>query len=230
MALLIVAEQYKLNPWTKEIYAFVDQKSGGVVPVVGVDGWIRIINEHPQYDGMDAARYADEVDKDKKNCPLWCEIVMHRKDREHSMPIREYLDECYREMDYNNPWKTHPKRFLRHKAVIQAARYTFGFAGIYDEDEAERIIEGEVVASTTPTGQDTARLNALVEPPKPKTQPPITVEEVTQMFTEAQTQDAFDEASSLIGEFKSAKDRKVLIEAAKECEARLAEKRERRQK
>ncbi len=49
-ALLIVANQYGLNPWTKEIYAFPDK--GGIVPVVGVDGWARIINEHPQFDGM----------------------------------------------------------------------------------------------------------------------------------------------------------------------------------
>ena len=37
-ALLIVAGQYGLNPWTKEIYAFPDKKNG-IVPVVGVDGW-----------------------------------------------------------------------------------------------------------------------------------------------------------------------------------------------
>ena len=37
-ALLIVANQYGLNPWTKEIYAFPD-KNNGIVPVVGVDGW-----------------------------------------------------------------------------------------------------------------------------------------------------------------------------------------------
>ena len=51
-ALLIVAGQYGLNPWTKEIYAFPDKKNG-IVPVVGVDGWARIINEHPQFDGME---------------------------------------------------------------------------------------------------------------------------------------------------------------------------------
>jgi hypothetical protein len=45
-ALLIVANQYGLNPWTKEIYAFPD-KNNGIVPVVGVDGWSRIINEPP---------------------------------------------------------------------------------------------------------------------------------------------------------------------------------------
>ena len=51
MALCIVADQYKLNPWTKEIYAFPD-KNNGIVPVVGVDGWARIINEHEQFDGI----------------------------------------------------------------------------------------------------------------------------------------------------------------------------------
>lgn len=40
IALLIVANQYGLNPWTKEIYAFPD-KQNGIVPVVGVDGWSR---------------------------------------------------------------------------------------------------------------------------------------------------------------------------------------------
>ena len=41
-ALLIVAERFKLNPFTKEIYAFPDNKTGGIVPVIGVDGWNRI--------------------------------------------------------------------------------------------------------------------------------------------------------------------------------------------
>ena len=50
-ALLVVANQYGLNPWTNEVYAFPN--NGGIVPIVGVDGWARIMNEHPQYDGMD---------------------------------------------------------------------------------------------------------------------------------------------------------------------------------
>jgi hypothetical protein len=32
---------------------------------------------------------------------------------------------------------------LRHKAMIQCARIAFGYGGIYDHDEAERIMEGE---------------------------------------------------------------------------------------
>ncbi len=45
----------------------------------------------------------------------------------------------------NGPWQTHTKRMLRHKALIQCSRIAFGFVGIYDEDEAQRIIEGQAV-------------------------------------------------------------------------------------
>ena len=51
MAFMIVANQYHLNPFTKEIYAF-PTKAGGVQPIVSVDGWAKIMNDHPQFDGM----------------------------------------------------------------------------------------------------------------------------------------------------------------------------------
>lgn len=139
-ALLIVANQYRLNPWTKEIYAFPDK--GGIVPVVGLDGWARIINEHPQFDGM-------EFEQDNDSCT--CRIF--RKDRSHPVAVTEYMSECKRS---TQPWQSHPKRMLRHKATIQCARLAFGFAGIYDQDEAERIVEkdmGRVVTIEAPTDE-----------------------------------------------------------------------------
>jgi len=149
IALLVVADQYKLNPWTKEIYAFPD-KSGGIVPVVGVDGWSRIINSHPDFDGMEFVE-AEEMIKnpEHKPCPEWVQCAIYRKDRSHPVSIREHLDECYRGLMGNppkpGPWQTHTKRFLRHKAMIQCARLAFGFVGIFDPDEAERIIEAEII-------------------------------------------------------------------------------------
>ena len=132
MALTIVANQYQLNPFTKELYAFPD-KSGGIVPVVGVDGWARIINEHPQFDGMEFVMSADGSE---------CVCRIYRKDRAHAIEVVEYLAECKRNTD---PWRTSPRRMLRHKAMIQCARYAFGFAGIYDPDEAERIVAAQDV-------------------------------------------------------------------------------------
>ncbi|WP_082551420.1 phage recombination protein Bet [Pseudorhodoferax sp. Leaf265] len=128
-ALLIVANQYGLNPWTKEIYAFPD-RNNGIVPVVGVDGWSRIINSHPEFDGMD-------FEQDDEGCT--CRI--HRKDRKHPICVTEFMAECRR--DGVGPWKSHPRRMLRHKAMIQCARLAFGYGGIYDQDEAERIIDAD---------------------------------------------------------------------------------------
>ena len=51
--------------------------------------------------------------------------------------MTEYYSECVRSTD---PWKM-KHRMLRHKALIQAARYAFGFSGIYDEDEGAKIAE-----------------------------------------------------------------------------------------
>ena len=128
-ALLIVANQYGLNPFAREIFAFPDK--GGIVPVVGVDGWSRIMNTHSQFDGMDFKSDAES-----------CTCIIYRKDRTHPTSATEYMDECKRD---NSPaWKSHPRRMLRHKAMIQAARLAFGFTGIYDQDEAERIVEIDV--------------------------------------------------------------------------------------
>lgn len=155
-ALLIVASQYKLNPWTKEIYAFPD-KSKGIIPVVGVDGWSRIINSNPNLNGIEFV-FSDNMvrmNKAKVDCPEWVDCLIYRKDRDRPTVVREYLDEVYREpMGQNSfagPWQSHPKRFLRHKALIQCARLAFGFVGIYDQDEAERINEsGQPVKDVTP--------------------------------------------------------------------------------
>jgi phage recombination protein Bet len=142
-ALLIVAKAHNLNPWTKEIYAFPSRQ--GIVPIVGVDGWARIINEHPQFDGMDF-----EQDDEKCTCRI------HRKDRSHPVAVTEYMAECRRSTD---PWNTHPKRMLRHKAMIQAARLAFSFAGIYDPDEGERVLAAENAIDVTPVEEREQQTN-----------------------------------------------------------------------
>lgn len=145
MALLVVADQYNLNPWTKEIYAFPSDK--GIIPIIGVDGWVRIINEHPQLDSIEF----EYPDSDVSQEDYYVECIIRRKDRAAPIRVREYLAECKRN---TGPWNSHPRRMNRHKALIQAGRIAFGFAGIYDPDEAERIrdsqaIEGEIARKPT---------------------------------------------------------------------------------
>jgi len=102
------------------------------------------MNDHEQMDGIEF-RYSEETVTHKgKNCHVWIECIITRKDRSKPIVVREYFDEVVRSVNFTTPWDTHPKRMHRHKAEIQAVRIAFGFAGIYDEDEAERIIEKDI--------------------------------------------------------------------------------------
>ena len=139
-AFLMVAKQYNLNPLTKEIFAF--PANGGIQPVVSIDGWMKLINSHPEFDGMG---FEDKLDESGNPIAVTCRI--HRKDRAHAIEATEYLAECKRETDV---WKKWPRRMLRHKAAIQAARYAFGFAGIVDPDEAERGVAVATVVEEVP--------------------------------------------------------------------------------
>lgn len=199
MALMIVAEEYNLNPFLKEIYAFRNKSDGGIVPVIGVDGWNRISNDHPKYDGCEF-RYSEKiVDIDPASgarlCPEWCEVVIYRNDRTRPTVIREYLDEVYvaprkkGNSDYvhRGPWQTHTKRFLRHKAQIQGMRIAFGFSNVYDEDEARTVfdapggpiidgegqrVEGETTTETTTTGA-TSKLDQFATKANGETEGPV---------------------------------------------------------
>src|SRR3546814_8305592 len=63
-----------------------------------------------------------------------CTCIIYRKDRAHPTEVTEFMSECKRG---TQPWQSHPRRMLRHKAPIQRARLAFGFGGIYDQDRSE---------------------------------------------------------------------------------------------
>lgn len=139
MAFCVVANQYKLNPFLKEIYAFPG-KNGGIVPIVGIDGWLKLINTHPKFDGMDVEMSADGTE---------CTCRIYRKGNQHPTVITEYLSECQKNTD---PWRQWPRRMLRHKAIMQCGRVAFGFGGIYDEDEGKDVAGG--MRNATPEKTD----------------------------------------------------------------------------
>ena len=199
MALLVVADQYNLNPFTKEIYAFPD-KQNGIVPIVGIDGWSRIINENHQFDGMEFTQSANMMDMpNAKPAPEWIECIIYRKDRDHPIKVREYLDEVYRppfKAGMSGPWQTHTKRMLRHKTMIQAARIAFGYTGVYDPDEGERIIEGQVIEHRAPQTAASNIESALNAKPADEVAG-VSYAAIAEMLNKAETKDQIDEAVSL---------------------------------
>lgn len=134
-AFCLVAKEHGLNPFTKEIFAF--PTGGAIQPIVSVDGWMKLINSHPDFDGMDF------IDVREGDTLVSITCRMYRKGRSHPVEVTEYMAECLRPTP---TWKQWPARMLRHKAAIQAARYAFGFAGIMEPDEAERIGDVRIVS------------------------------------------------------------------------------------
>ena len=176
-AFLLVADQFGLNPFTDEIHAF--PQGGGIKAVVGIDGFIRIANSNPQFDGFE---HVYSHDKEGKIRSVLCRV--YRKDRTHATEAEEFLDECFRKTD---PWIKTPRRMLRHKATIQAIRYAFGISGIYERDEVERIddaplrvvssagIQSRLDAANGPvTGPAQGNPGLLSSPPEEQ-EPPVEV-------------------------------------------------------
>lgn len=129
MALVIVANEHGLNPFTRQIYAFPD-KGGGIVPVISIDGWISMMTTHPAFDGIEFSFVEGGDGK-----PHSCTATISVKGRSKAVAVTEYYGECFRNTD---PWRSMPRRMLRHKALIQCCRVAFGFSGL-DPDEAESL-------------------------------------------------------------------------------------------
>lgn len=129
-----VCAKYGLNPLVKECAAFV---SGGKLQmVVMIDGFYKVVNRQPDFDGV---TFEDHFDEKGDLFSITCS--MHLKNRSHPVTVTEYLKEC--KDPKSSVWTKWPGRMLRHKAYIQCARMAFGLTEMVDNDEADRISSGE---------------------------------------------------------------------------------------
>jgi hypothetical protein len=176
--LLVTAERLSLDPLGGEIYAmprtsfgFTDTSANGqcdspVILALSIDGWSKVINAHPQFDGMSFS----ESQAQQSGLPLYLECTLYRKDRRVATSVREYMSEVN---TASGAWLTHPRRMLRHKAMVQCARLSFGLGCLYEPDEAERVRDaisggasGQNLKSISGLGSE--KVNAAARPNPPK--------------------------------------------------------------
>ncbi len=166
----LFAERLGLNPLAGEFAVSFDQ-AGKVVPVVKIDGWFRLVAEHPQYDGMDVEYGPQTTTPNGFSAAEWVEVRLWRKDRQRPTVAREWLQECYWPM---TAWDTHPNRCLRHKAFSQSARMAFAF-GVVEPDELERALALTRKPEAKQAPKDPAKATVLsaasTNPPAPEPAP-----------------------------------------------------------
>jgi len=161
IAFLMVCDRYDLNPFMRQIHAYYDSRRSSVVPIVGVDGWVDLVGREKRFEGMEFQEFSDETSG--KLLAYLCRIYI--QGMRVPIEVTERLTECYRNTE---PWNKMPHRMLRHKSLIQAARYAFGFSGIFDEDEGRDIVAGSVEPFTEPKSLQEAR-----QAPDPPTDPQV---------------------------------------------------------
>jgi len=145
-AFLVVANRYNLDPFIRQIYAF-PTKSGGIQPVVSVDGWLSIMQGHAAFDGYE---YEEILEG---SAIIGGKITIWRKDRTRPTIHREWFSENKRN---TSPWNDMPRRMMENRTAVQGIRRAFNVSGIMDPEEAERMAEINVTSQSTELSRTTA--------------------------------------------------------------------------
>lgn len=157
MVLLLVCENFGLNPFNREIYAFRG-KSGDIVPVVSLDGWAKIVRSQKDFNGVTFAfsNNTVKVPGSAQGLPEFVECAMRLKGVDEPIVIQEFMVECFN--DKSPVWRKWPRRMLRTRAFIQCARLAFSLTGLYDEGEdfAEDLSGMVATGSVPPQAQQPA--------------------------------------------------------------------------
>ena len=157
MVLLLVCENFGLNPFKREIFAFRG-KGGEIVPLVSLDGWAKIVRSQKDFNGVTFAfsNNTVKVPGCAQELPEFVECAMRLKGVDEPIVIQEFMVECFN--DKSPVWRKWPRRMLRTRAFIQCARLAFSLTGLYDEGEdfAEDLSGMVATGSEQPQAQQPA--------------------------------------------------------------------------
>jgi len=120
---LEVCRSTGLNPFTREVYYVADK---GLI-MAGRDGYLRIANEHPMFDGMETT-----VERDDKKIPIKATCTVWRKDRSHPIKCEAYYNEYVKSSPV---WQTYKSAMIGKVAEVLALKRSFSINGVVTEEE-----------------------------------------------------------------------------------------------
>jgi hypothetical protein len=152
------------------------------------DGYLRVANEHPQFDGMSTT-----VERDAKNVPIKATCCVWRKDRSHPITCEAYYSE-YRK---SSPvWNQYPSAMISKVAEVLALKRSFSINGVVTEEE----IGNQAERGSTEAAQSVAK-EKIAKGKKPEVIDAVPVEDTLKQSIE-QT----DRYKTLIKAFAEMKD------------------------
>jgi len=130
LQLLRLADKYQLDPLANEVGIF-QHDDATQSAYITIDGWSKLINQHPQYAGM-SLRESSELTNE---IPNWMECTIYRNDRILPIVIKEYFQEV---RTHHASWYQMPRRMLRHRVIQQCARLALGISAAEFHTDAQQ--------------------------------------------------------------------------------------------
>ena len=140
--LLELAKRYKLDPFSKQIWALKYGNNPAMI-FASRDGLLAIAHRSGMFDGIESApNFDDRGALESATC------TVYRKDISHPFRKTVYLREY---SNNSNPlWKSKPITMLCKVAEAQALRQAFSVSGLYDDAEINR---EDMIATSKPQSQ-----------------------------------------------------------------------------
>jgi len=110
---LYLTQHYQIDPLLGDVTILY--QSGRWIPHITMDGWMKIINQHPAFCGIDFQEAQELID----GVPQWISCTIYRQDRVIPITVREYYLELKQE---SSLWSEIPRRLLRFRSMQQCAR------------------------------------------------------------------------------------------------------------
>jgi hypothetical protein len=162
---MLAARSTGLSLFGGEVYP-ARREDGGLDAVVSLDGWVKLVNRHPEFQGVTFTYSLDRVASMGTHRPHeWVECSITRKGIPAPFTAREYFEEVNQN---RGVWLTHPIRATRNAALVQAARYAFGLSGVGVADEGT---PPAAPAQPPSPAQPTASAPAATVPSGPRRMP-----------------------------------------------------------
>lgn len=127
-----------LNPFLREIWCAVPMKDGQrsqygqVLIMAGRDGYLRVANDHPMFDGIET-----RVERDPNGIPIKAVCTVWRKDRNHPTISEAYFNEYYKPGYNGKPsvWDTYKSAMIAKVSEVLALKRSFSINGVVTEEE-----------------------------------------------------------------------------------------------
>ncbi len=157
-----MVSRYLLDPVAKEIY-LGRAKDGRLMIIVGIDGFIKILDRTDHYDGFEQKYEFDE----KTGQMVWCETTIYSTKRSHPAVYKAFASEYAKLAGFMHakiPW-----HMLRLFSLRHATRLFTPMGAVVTEEEAEWMGQASASGQQTPPESLDELTDRMEQPAK---QPP----------------------------------------------------------